>query len=159
MFKRGLNRPGRLRLVAVVGIWGVTAAAFTPGRENYADYLASASNLIASVNALAGDVERLDETAGALTPTQAEEITARLVKAREGFAAIITYDDRTEALNEGFILYIDKALLAVATAREYAAKGGPERLARINQLAREDSALRAKLNADMRRDKKKFGLD
>lgn len=141
-------------LVGASASWG-----FTPGRENFVDYYTTASSLITTLNGAAGDLERLDLKSGTFPNDDVEELKARLTKVREGFAAVITYNDHTNELNEGYILYIDKVLLALIVAQEYAKSGGEERLERVQKLLAESSALRANLNATIRRDKKKFGVE
>lgn len=157
VFDRGARIIGLGVIAAFVGVtasWGLT-----PGRENFIDYYTTASSLITTLNAAAGDLERLDLKSGTFSNDDVEELKARLTKVREGFAAVITYNDHTNELNEGYILYIDKVLLALIVAQEYAQSGGEERLGRVQKLLTESSALRANLNATIRRDKKKFGVE
>jgi hypothetical protein len=148
------------RFAAVVTAFLVASpASAQTGKRIFKDYDASASSLIAALNTLAGDAERLEPRAGNMTPEKAAELVAKLIKAREGFAAIITYDEHTNELNEGYILYIDGTMLALSVYREYLREGGVERLERVQALLAKNAALRAKLNATVRSDRKRFGLE
>lgn len=139
-------------------------AAFAPaaeagGKEAFVDYYATASSLINNLNSIAADLERMNLGNGDFSEEVAADIKARLVKAREGFDSVLTYDDHTNELNEGYILYIDKMLLALMTAQEYREQGGAERRERLAQVLLESSELRADLNRKIQRDKKSFGVD
>jgi hypothetical protein len=129
------------------------------GKEAFVDYYATASTLINSLNGVAADLERLNLQGGDFSDEVAGDVKARLLKAREGFNSILTYDDHTNELNEGYILYIDKVLLALLVATEYREKGDPDRHGRLVQIMAEASELRSELNGKVQRDSKKWGLD
>jgi hypothetical protein len=142
-----------------VALLAVAGAAGAGGEEAFVDYYASASSLINALNTVAADLERLPLTTGDFSEDVAQEMKAQLVKAREGFASLLTYDDRTNDLNEGYLLYLDKMLLALMVAGEYREAGGAERPARVARLVAESTELRAELNRRIQNDKKKYGLD
>jgi hypothetical protein len=137
----------------------LAGAAWAGGKEAFTDYYVTASSLINTLNNVAADMERLDLPSGDFSDELAGDITSRLVKAREGFDSVLTYDDHTNELNEGYILYVDKMLLTLSVAKEYREKGGPERRTRLVTIMTEAGALRAELNDKVQRDKKKWGLD
>jgi hypothetical protein len=152
----------RVRRWAVLGAaaWvALAAAAGADGKQAFVDYYTTASTLIHALNGIAADLDRMDLLAGDFPAETAQEVKARLVKVREGFASVLTYDDHTDEINEGYLLYIDEVLLAVLTAQEYREKGGAERREHVAQLLRESSKLRAELNQKIQRDKKAYGLD
>jgi len=139
-------------------------AAFAPaagagGKEAFVDYYATASSLINNLNSIAADLERMNLPTGDFSDDVAQDLKSRLAKAREGFDSVLTYDDHTNELNEGYILYIDKMLLALMTAQEYREQGGAERRERLAQVLTESSELRGELNRKVQRDKKTFGVD
>jgi hypothetical protein len=140
----------------------LTAAFAAPvaasGKKAFVDYYATTSTLINTVNGLAADVERLDLESGDFSEEDAEDISSRLAKIREGFDSILTYDKHTHELNEGFILYIDKVLLSLKVAQEYRERGGAERRERLSKLLSEIAELRTDLNGKVKRDKKSYGL-
>jgi hypothetical protein len=137
----------------------LTAAfAAAGGKKAFVDYYATASTLINTVNGLAADVERLDLESGDFSEKDAEDISSRLAKIREGFDSILTYDKHTHELNEGFILYIDKVLLSLKVAREYRERGGAERRERLSKLLNEIAELCTDLNRKIKRDRKSYGL-
>ncbi len=157
-----INRRGRVATWARVGVCYAAlaaAAAGAAGRAQFVDYYTSASTLIATLNGVAADVEGADFGGAAFSEEAANGLKAQLVKVREGFSEILTYDDHTNELNEGYILYIDKVLLALMLAGEYRERGGDERLVRLEKLLVESGALRARLNEQVRRDKAAFGLE
>jgi hypothetical protein len=129
------------------------------GREAFVDYYATASTLINTLNNVAADFERLNLKSGDFSDEVAEDVKLKLVKAREGFNSVLTYDDRTNELNEGYILYVDKMLLALMVAREYREKGGAERRERLVKILTEASALRTELNGKVQRYRKNYGFD
>jgi hypothetical protein len=138
-------------------------AAFAPpaaanGKKAFVDYYATASALINTVNGLAADVERLDLESGEFSEEDAEDISSRLAKIREGFDSILTYDKHTHELNEGFIFYIDKVLLSLKVAQDYRERGGAERRERLSELLSEIAELRTDLNGRVKRGKKSYGL-
>lgn len=137
----------------------MAGAAWAGGKEAFTDYYATASSLINTLNNVAADMERLDLPSGDFSDELAGDVKSRLVKAREGFDSVLTYDDHTNELNEGYILYVDKMLLALAVAKEYREKGDAERRTRLVTIINEAGALRAELNDKVQRDKKKWGLD
>jgi hypothetical protein len=134
-------------------------AAGAAGKEAFVDYYVTASTLISSLNSIAADAEKMDLADRSFPVEAAEDIKSRLVKAREGFDSVLTYDDRTNEINEGYILYIDKMLLALMVAKEYREEGGTERRDRLAKLLAESAELRAQINAQVRQDKKKYGLN
>jgi len=142
----------------LVGL-AAASAAWAGGEEAFVDYYTSASSLINALNAVAADLERLPLTTGDFSEEVAQETKAQLVKAREGFASLLTSDDHTNELNEGYLLYLDKMLLALMVAGEYREAGGPERRERVARLVAESAELRADLNRRIQSDKKKYGLD
>jgi hypothetical protein len=144
--------------------WAAAGAALAPaagadGKEAFVDYYTTASTLIHALNGIAADLDRMDLLTGDYPAETAQEVKARLIKVREGFASVLTYDDHTDEINEGYLLYIDEVLLAVLTAQEYREKGGTERRESLAQLLQESSKLRAELNQKIQRDKKAYGLD
>lgn len=140
--------------------WAACApAAMASNKEAFVDYYATASSLINNLNSIAADLERMDLQAGDFSDDVAQDIKSRLAKAREGFDSVLTYDDHTNEINEGYILYIDKMLLVLMTAQEYRDQGGAERRERLAQILAESSELRAELNRKIQRDKKTFGVD
>lgn len=145
--------------VAILTASALAGAAWAGGKEAFIDYYATASSLIGSLNNAAADLERLNLQSGDFSDEVAGDIKAQLVKAREGFNSVLTYDDRTNELNEGYVLYIDKMLLALMVAKEYREKGGPEKRDRLVKIMAEAGELRAELNDKVQRDKKKWGLD
>jgi hypothetical protein len=145
--------------VAILTASALAGAAWAGGKEAFIDYYATASSLIGSLNNAAADLERLNLQGGDFSDEVAGDIKAQLVKAREGFNSVLTYDDRTNELNEGYVLYIDKMLLALMVAKEYREKGGPEKRDRLVKIMAEAGELRAELNDKVQRDKKKWGLD
>jgi hypothetical protein len=134
-------------------------AAEAGAKEAFVDYYTTASSLINNLNGIAADLERLNLHNGDFSDEVAADIKSRLTKAREGFDSILTYDDRTNEINEGYILYIDKMLLALMVAQEYRELGGAERRDRLAQILAESSELRAEVNRKVQRDKKTFGVD
>lgn len=148
-----------LALLTVFSWAAFAPAAEAGGKEAFVDYYATASSLINNLNSIAADLERMNLGNGDFSEEVAADIKARLVKAREGFDSVLTYDDHTNELNEGYILYIDKMLLALMTAQEYREQGGAERRERLAQVLLESSELRADLNRKIQRDKKSFGVD
>ncbi len=145
--------------IAVLACSILAAAAWGGGKEAFVDYYATASTLIYTLNNVAADLERMNLPAGDFSDEVADDVKSRLIKAREGFNSILTYDDVTGELNEGYVLYIDKMLLALMLAKEYREKGDPERKDRLSKLLAESAQLRAALNAELQRGKKKWGLD
>ena len=135
------------------------ASAWAGGREAFVDYYATASTLINTLNNVAADFERLNLGSGDFSDDVAEDVKLRLVKVREGFDSILTNDDHTSELNEGYILYVDKMLLALMVAKEYGGKGGAERHERLVKILTEGSALRTELNGKVQRDKKNYGVN
>jgi hypothetical protein len=129
------------------------------GKEAFVDYYATASTLIYTLNNVAADLERMNLPAGDFSDEVADDVKSRLIKAREGFNSILTYDDAASELNEGYVLYIDKMLLALMLAKEYREKGDPEKRDRVSKILAESGQLRAALNAELQRGKKKWGLD
>jgi hypothetical protein len=134
-------------------------AAEAGGKEAFVDYYATASSLINNLNSIAADLERLNLHNGDFSDEVAADIKSRLAKAREGFDSVLTYADHTNEINEGYILYIDKMLLALMVAQEYREQGGAERRERLAQILAESAALRADLNRKIQRDKKSYGVD
>lgn len=158
----GVIRNGKARMRTFVAILAVSAsagAALAGGREAFVDYYATASTLIGALNGMAADLERLDLPSGEFSDDVAYDIRSRLIKAREGFNSLLTSDDHTSELNEGYILYIDKMLLALMLAKEYRERGGPEERARLVKIIAESNELRAEMNAKVKHDKKSWGLD
>jgi hypothetical protein len=158
----GIIRNGKARMRTFVAIAAVTASAggaLAGGGEAFVDYYATASTLIGALNGMAADLERLDLPSGEFSDDVADDIKSRLIKAREGFNSILTYDDHTSELNEGYVLYIDKMLLALALAKEYRERGGAEKRARLVKIIAESNALRTEMNGKVRHDKKSWGLD
>jgi len=148
----------RLSLAAL--IWGVMAGGvFGASKERFVDYYVTAAPLIQTVNAIAADIERLNLRQGTFSDDEAVALRGRLVKAREGFAAVLPGDDHTNELNEGYILYIDKMILAITVAREWREARDAERRARLDALVREGGALLARLNQAVGKDKRTYGLD
>ncbi|MEE8639239.1 MAG: hypothetical protein V3T41_02400 [bacterium] len=146
-------------LVGILTALALAGAAWPGGKEAFIDYYATASSLISSLNNAAADLERLNLQSGDFSDDVASDIKSRLVKAREGFNSILTYGDHTNELNEGYVLYIDKMLLALMIAKEYREKGEPERRDRLVKIMAEAGGLRTELNDKVQRDKKKWGLD
>lgn len=151
-------------IITSVVIIGAVLAVLAPaagaaGKEAFVDYYVTASTLISSLNSIAADAEKMDLSDRGFPVEAAEDIKSRLVKAREGFDSVLTYDDRTNEINEGYILYIDKMLLALMVAKEYREEGGTERRDRLAKLLAESAELRAQINAQVRQDKKKYGLN
>ena len=144
--------------ISVAAAFVLAASAGAAGKAQFVDYYASASGLVAALNGLAADVERLNLRSGSFSEEDASATVARLVKAREGFASLLPNNGHTSEINEGYILYIDKVLLAVMLAREYRKEGGQERLDRLDVLLVEAAALRAKLNQTIQKDKKLYGV-
>ena len=144
---------------AILVASALAGAAWAGGREAFVDYYATASTLINSLNGVAADLERLDLQGGDFSDEVAGDIQAQLLKAREGFNSVLTYDDHTNELNEGYILYVDKMLLALLVAKEYREKGDPERRARLVKIINEAGGLRSELNDKVQHDSKKWGLD
>jgi hypothetical protein len=144
---------------AILVASALAGAAWAGAREAFVDYYATASTLINSLNGVAADLERLDLQGGDFSDEVAGDIKAQLMKAREGFNSLLTYDDRTNELNEGYILYVDKMLLALLVAKEYREKGDPERRARLVKILTEARELRSELNDKVQHDSKKWGLD
>jgi hypothetical protein len=138
---------------------GFAPAAEAGGKEAFVDYYATASSLINNLNSIAADLERMNLQSGDFSDDVAQDIKSRLAKAREGFDSVLTYDDHTNEINEGYILYIDKMLLALMTAQEYRDQDGAERRERLVKILAESSELRAGLNHKVQRDKKTFGVD
>jgi hypothetical protein len=145
-----------LAMAATVLIAG--AAAADPGEAQFVDYYASASSLIATLNGIAADIERLSLRTGGFSDDALDDVKSRLVKAREGFDAILVFDRETDEINEGYILYIDKVLLALLVAKEYRDAGGPERRERVDTLLKESGDLRSRLNQQVQRLKKQYGV-
>ena len=145
--------------VAILTVLALAGTAWAGGKEAFIDYYATASSLISSLNNAAADLERLDLQNGDFSDEVAGDIKSQLVKAREGFNSILTYDDHTNELNEGYVLYIDKMLLALMVAKEYREKGEPEKRDRLVKIMAEAGALQTELNDKVQRDKKKWGLD
>ena len=140
--------------------WAAFAAGAEAGRkEAFVDYYITASTLINTLNGVAADLERMDLQSGDFPDDVAGDIKSRLAKVREGFDSVLTYDDRTNEINEGYILYIDKMLLSLMMAQEYRDQGGAERRERLGRILTESSALRAELNHKVQRDKKAYGID
>jgi hypothetical protein len=129
------------------------------GKEAFVDYYATASTLISTLNGVAADLERMNLQSGDFPDDVARDMKSRLVKMREGFDSILTYDDRTNDINEGYILYVDKMLLALMVAQEYRDEGGAERRENLTKLLAESAELRAELNRKVQRDKKTYGID
>jgi hypothetical protein len=149
----------RLYIVtAVLACSLLAAGAWAGGKEAFVDYYATASTLIYSLNNVAADLERMNLPAGDFSDEVADGVKSRLVKAREGFNSVLTYDDATSEMNEGYVLYIDKMLLALLLAKEYREKGDPETRDRLSKILTESAQLRAALNAELQRGKKKWGL-
>jgi hypothetical protein len=149
----------RLYIVtAVLACSFLAAGVWAGGKEAFVDYYATASTLIYSLNNVAADLERMNLPAGDFSDEVADGVKSRLVKAREGFNSVLTYDDATSEMNEGYVLYIDKMLLALLLAKEYREKGDPETRDRLSKILTESAQLRAALNAELQRGKKKWGL-
>lgn len=137
----------------------LAAAANAGGKEAFVDYYATASTLISNLNGIAADLERINLQSGDFSDEVADDVKSRLVKAREGFDSVLTYDDYTHGINEGYILYIDKMLLALMVAREYRDLDGAERRERLVRILTESSELRAELNRKVQKSKKTYGVD
>ena len=148
-----------LALLTLFSCSAFAPAAEAGAREAFVDYYATASSLIYNLNSIAADLERLNLHNGDFSDEVAADVKSRLTKAREGFDSVLTYDDHTNEINEGYILYIDKMLLALMVAREYREQGGAERRERLSQVLAESSELRAAVNRKVQRDKKTFGVD
>ena len=144
---------------AILVASALAGATWAGGREAFVDYYATASTLINSLNGVAAELERLDLQSGDFSDEVAGDIKPQLMKAREGFNSVLTYDDHTNELNEGYILYVDKMLLALLVATEYREKGDPERRARLVKIINEAGGLLSELNDKVQRDSKKWGLD
>jgi len=142
----------------VAAALALAVAAGAAGKAQFVDYYASASGLIAALNGIAADVERLNLRSGNFSEEDASATVARLVKAREGFSALLPNNDHTGEINEGYLLYTDKVMLALMLGREYRKEGGQERLDRLDVLLVEAAALRAKLNQTIQKDKKLYGV-
>ncbi len=144
--------------VAILAISAVVGGVWAGGKEAFVDYYATASSLIGSLNNAAADLERLNLQRGDFSDEVAGGIRDQLIKAREGFNSVLTYDDHTNELNEGYVLYIDKMLLALMVAKEYREKGEPEKRDRLVKIMAEAGELRTELNDKIQRDKRKWGL-
>lgn len=148
-----------LAFLTLVSWAAFVAGAEAGGKEAFVDYYATASTLINTLNGVAADLERMDLQSGDFPDDVAGDIKSRLAKVREGFDSVLTYDDRTNEINEGYILYIDKMLLSLMTAQEYRDRGGAERRERLGRILTESSELRAELNRKVQRDKKAYGIN
>lgn len=146
-------------IIGAIGVFAVAAAFGAPGKAEFVDYYASASSLIAVLNGVASDVDRLDLRGGNFADEEAKELKLRVAKTREGFANLLTYDKHTTEINEGYILYLDKVLLALMLAGENKRGGDAETRKRVDALLAEAASLRAHLNATVAKDKKKWGVD
>ena len=146
-------------LAAVFLTSALAGSARAGGKEAFVDYYATASTLINTLNNVAADFERLNLEGGDFSDDVAEDVKSKLIKTREGFVSLLTFDDHTNELNEGYILYVDKMLLALMVAREYRDTGGAERRERLVQMLAEAGALRTQLNGKVQRDKKNYGVD
>jgi hypothetical protein len=158
-FPGKFSRMNRSIVIVVLTFSLLAAGARAGGKEAFVDYYATASTLISTLNNVAADLERMNLPGGDFSDEVADDVRSRLVKAREGFNSILTYDDNTSELNEGYVLYIDKMLLALLVAKEYREKGDPEKRDRLSKLLAESGQLRAELSAGLQRDKKKWGVD
>lgn len=145
--------------VGILTALALAGAAWPGGKEAFFDYYSTSSSLISTLNNAAADLEQLNLQSGDFSDAVAGDIKSRLVKAREGFNSVLTYDDHTNELNEGYVLYIDKMLLALMVAKEYREKGEPEKRDRLVKIMAEAGELRAELNDKVQRDKKNWGLD
>ena len=146
--------------MVVLFSWAAFAPAAGAGaKEAFVDYYATASTLINNLNSIAADLERMNLPTGDFSDEVAGDTKSRLAKAREGFDSVLTYDDHTDEINEGYILYIDKMLLALMVAQEYRDQGGNERRERLARILSESSELRAELNRKVQRYKKTYGVN
>jgi hypothetical protein len=145
--------------VTMLAISFSAAGAWAGGKEAFVDYYATTSTLISSLNNIAADLEGMNLTGRDFSDDVAEDVKARLIKAREGFNSVLTYDDHTSELNEGYVLYIDKMLLALMVGKEYREKGDAERRDRLAKLLAEADRLRRGLSTELQRDKKKWRID
>lgn len=155
MFRFHVN----LTRAVVIGSAFCAASSWAGARERFIDYYTTAASMIQTVNIIAADIEALNLRHGAFSDEEAVALRARLVKAREGFAAVLPTDDHTNELNEGYILYIDKMILAITVARECQADPDGQRRARLDELLDEGGALLARLNQTVAKDKRTYGLD
>ncbi|UCE28129.1 MAG: hypothetical protein JSW52_05115 [Candidatus Coatesbacteria bacterium] len=142
---------------AVVFLIALAVSASAGGKASFTDYYYSAKTLIGELNALAAEVNRAGLEKG-ISAEKAEDFTAHLVKAREGFSSLITSSEETNELNESYITYIDRMLICVSTAVDYGENPSPEKRKEILEaLAAADDT---KDDADSRlsSNKTKYGV-
>ena len=142
--------------IIVVFIFTVLPA-YGGEKERFSEYYYSAKNVITDLNAVAADIENAKPSKG-ISPASAKSLKEKLTKAREGLENILAYSESAKEINEGYISYIDKMIIALnITENYYETKDKTTRAKLINALDEADKQ-KSETDAKWRSNLTKYGL-
>jgi hypothetical protein len=143
--------------VTVVFSVVLAVSASAGGKASFTDYYYSAKTLIGELSALAAEINRAGLEKG-VSAEKAEDFTAHLAKAREGFSSLITSSEETNELNEGYITYIDRMLICVSTAVDYGENPSSEKRKEILDALAAADDMKDDADSRLSSNKKKYGV-
>ncbi len=143
---------------SVVLLFALSALTVSAGdKEHFTDYYYSAKNVITDLNALAADIEDAKPSKG-LSPAKAKSYAAETTDIRGRLEDVLTYSDEANEINEGYILYIDKMIVALSISENYYETKDKQTRTKLIDALGEAEAQKNAIDAKWKSSLKKYGI-